>query len=226
MIFITGDLHGYYDFDKLPAFAAEHTDLTRDDFVIVAGDFGIWSLTDIRYGLERHKSLPFTILFVDGNHEHFDALDSLSVESWHGGKVHRLAENVLHLMRGQIFEIEGKTFFTFGGATSNDKERRVEGEDWFPQEVPSDADMVEANRNLARVGYKVDYLVTHTCDERALYYPVIRDARIFRIHPENAMLSYFEERVDYGHWYFAHFHVDGEVTGKKTVLYERILRVL
>ena len=129
-------------------------------------------------------------------------------------------------MRGQVYEIEGKTFFTFGGATSNDKAIRIPDFDWFPEEVPSDADIVEANRNLERVGYKVDYIVTHTCDERTLYYPLIRDARKFHVRPENGTLSYFEEKVDYGHWYFAHFHVDGEVNEKKTVLYERILPVL
>jgi len=227
MIYITGDLHGDYDFDKLPAFAEKHHELTRDDYVIVAGDFGIWSKTDIEYGLKRHEALPFTLLFVDGNHEHFDALNALSVENWHGGKVHRLKDNVLHLMRGQVYEIEGKTFFTFGGATSNDKDYRIQGEDWFPEEVPSDDDIVEANRNLERVHFKVDYIVTHSCDEKTLYYPLIKNARaFFVVRPENGILSYFEEKVDYGHWYFAHFHVDGDVTDKKTVLYEQIIRIV
>ena len=227
MIYVTGDVHGEYDFDKLPAFAAEHPELTRRDYVIVAGDFGIWDATAIRYGLKRHEALPFTLLFVDGNHEHFDALNALPVETWHGGKVHRLKENVLHLMRGQVFDIEGKTFFTFGGATSNDKDQRVEGEDWFPAEVPSDADIVEANRNLARVGFKVNFIVTHSCDERTLYYPAIRYARsFFVVRPENGILSYFDEQVSYDHWYFGHFHTDCDLTEKKSVLYERILRVV
>ena len=227
MVYITGDLHGYYDFNKLTDFAAEHPELTRDDYVIVAGDFGIWSSTDIVYGLKRHEALPFTLLFVDGNHEHFKALNALPVETWHGGKVHRLKDNVLHLMRGQVFEIEGKTFFTFGGATSDDKGYRIEGEDWFPEEVPSDEDIVEANRNLAQVGFKVDFIVTHTCDERTLYYPLIRNARaFFAVRPENGILSYFEEKVEYSHWYFGHFHTDCDVTEKKSVLYERILQVV
>ena len=227
MIYITGDLHGEYDFDKLPAFAAEHPELTKQDSVIVAGDFGIYDETAIRYGLKRHEALPFTLLFVDGNHEHFAALNALPVEHRFGGKVHRLKDNVFHLMRGQVYEIEGKTFFTFGGATSDDRHLRVEGEDWFPEELPSDADIVEANANLARVGYRVNYIVTHSCDERTLYYPLIRNARSsFAVHPENAILSYFEEAVRYDHWYFGHFHIDGEPTATKIALYERVLRIV
>ena len=38
------------------------------------------------------------------------------VAEWHGGKVHRIRPHVLHLMRGQIFELEGCRFFTMGGA--------------------------------------------------------------------------------------------------------------
>ena len=41
---------------------------------------------------------------------------------WHGGKVHRIRPHVLHLMRGQIYELEGYRFFTMGGAKSHDIE--------------------------------------------------------------------------------------------------------
>ena len=69
--------------------------------------------------LER---LPFTLAFVDGNHENYDAIESYHVEEWHGGKIQRIRPHVLHLMRGQIFELEGYRFFTMGGARSHDIE--------------------------------------------------------------------------------------------------------
>lgn len=70
-------------------------------------------------------SQPWTILFVDGNHENFELLDDYPVSSWHGGKVHFIKESVIHLMRGQIYTIDGLTFFTFGGGYSCDIETRV-----------------------------------------------------------------------------------------------------
>ena len=77
--------------------------------------------------LKPYTELPFSVLFVDGNHENFDLLNSYPVEIWKGGKVHRVKPNITHLMRGQVFEIEGKTIFTFGGATSIDRDFRTEG---------------------------------------------------------------------------------------------------
>lgn len=34
---------------------------------------------------------------------------------WHSGKVHKIRESVLHLMRGRVFEIEEKKIFSFAG---------------------------------------------------------------------------------------------------------------
>ena len=62
----------------------------------------------------------FTTLFVDGNHENFDRLYDYPVENWHGGKVHKIRPSVIHLMRGQVFDIDDRSIFTFGGASSHD----------------------------------------------------------------------------------------------------------
>lgn len=227
MIYVTGDTHRMQDFAKLPAFSKEHPELTRADMVIVAGDFGgVWSAHTLREDLKPYEELPFTVAFVDGNHENFDLLEKYPVETLFGGKIHRIADNVLHLMRGQVYKIAGKTFFTFGGAESVDKAMRTEKISWWRQEMPTDADVVEANKNLGKVGFKVDYIVTHTCDERALYYPPLSMRRSkIGVLPENRLLSYFEENVEYGHWYFGHYHLDGELNGKKTVLFHNIIRI-
>ncbi|MBP5372773.1 MAG: metallophosphoesterase [Clostridia bacterium] len=225
MIFVTGDTHGQYDFYKLNILAERYPDLSRSDYVIIAGDFGgVWSETTLESDLKPYTDLPFTVLFVDGNHENFDLLNAYPVEVWKGGKVHRIADNIIHLMRGQVFKIDGKTFFTFGGATSIDKYMRREGSSWWRYEVPTDADIVEANRNLEKVGFKVDYIITHSCDEKALYYPPLSTSTFQKgVFPENKILSYFEESVEYEHWFFGHYHLDGSLTKKKTVLYQDII---
>ena len=95
----------------------EQKEMTKDDFVIICGDFGgVWNK-----GEENKEETMlmdwldckfFTTLFVDGNHENFDRLYDYPVEEWHGGKVHKIRPSVIHLMRGQIFEIDGKSIFT------------------------------------------------------------------------------------------------------------------
>ena len=133
MIYLTGDTHIPIDIDKLSSKSfPEQKQLTRDDFIIVLGDFGLLWREDktYRYWLDILSHRRYTLLFLDGNHENFDWLNSLPVESWHGGHVHRIAENILHLMRGEVFEIDGNTFFTLGGAVSHDRIYRTEGISW------------------------------------------------------------------------------------------------
>ena len=124
MIYITGDYHRNFErFNK--SIFPEQNEMTKDDYVIICGDFGgVWD----KDGESKQETMmldwleckTFTTLFVDGNHENFDRLYGYPVEEWHGGKVHKIRPTVLHLMRGQIFTIEGKKFFTFGGASSHD----------------------------------------------------------------------------------------------------------
>ena len=227
MIFITGDTHGLINFDKLRIFAKENPSLTYDDYMIIAGDCGVlWSSETYEAFISEYKSLPFTVLFVDGNHENFDMLTSCPVEEWKGGKIHRVADNVIHLMRGQVFVIERKSIFTFGGATSIDRGWRVQGLSWWPEELPTLADYDEALSNLREHDFKVDIIVTHSCDERALHYPPVSDSfKGVRVYPENRTLTNFEEIVDYGHWYFGHYHVDGDLTDKKTALCNNIIKI-
>ena len=59
MIYLTGDTHGLEDFHKLHIFAGEHPELTKNDYVIVAGDFGaIWSEKTLVFNLKYFTELP------------------------------------------------------------------------------------------------------------------------------------------------------------------------
>lgn len=93
----------------------------QNDCLIVCGDFGIWhDNKEQRKRLNYLMELPFTILFCDGNHENFDLLNKYPVTTEFDGKVHRIVSNVYHLMRGEIYTIENKTFYVMGGASSHD----------------------------------------------------------------------------------------------------------
>lgn len=172
MIFVTGDCHGNFERFK-PEYFPEQAPMTKRDIVICAGDFGgVW-FGDGRdeAALDWLESLPFTLAFVCGNHENYDALERYPVKDWHGGKVHRIRSHVLHLMRGQVFELEGYHFFTMGGAKSHDMEDgilepgapdferkllmlqrkpraryRINHISWWAQEMPSEEEYAEARK--------------------------------------------------------------------------------
>lgn len=229
MIFVTGDTHCLRDTQKLFIFAKKHPELTKDDYMIIAGDFGFGlhpnsALDD----LIPYSELPFTVLFVDGNHENYDLLDKYPIEKWHGGKVQFLKKDIIHLMRGQVYEIDGKKIFTFGGATSSDKEIRIRhGLGWWEKETPTYDEFTEALENLKMHGNKVDYIITHNCPEKDLYFS---DIRFFSSHAqtciENSFLTSIDRVTDYKHWYFGHHHVDAEISDKHTVLYQQIKELI
>ena len=106
MIYITGNTHG-----DINRFETEQTKkFTSEDYLIICGDFGfIWN-----GGKREEKQLeilsqkPYTILFVDGTHENFDLLNAYPTRQWNQGTVHEIRPNILHLMRGEIFEIDGR----------------------------------------------------------------------------------------------------------------------
>ena len=159
MIYVTGDTHG-----ELARFS-EDGDICKclkpDDVLIVAGDFGfIWGDYSDEIKLDMLEPLPFTIAFVDGNHECFPKIYSYPEETWHGGRVHRIAANIIHLLRGQVFDIEGMTIFTMGGGFSIDSAFRVPGRSWWSEELPTEAEYDEGLANLKRHGNKVDFIIS------------------------------------------------------------------
>ena len=46
-------------------------------------------------------------------------LGELPVREWNGGLVHEARPHVLHLMRGEVYGIDGLTVLAMGGAASN-----------------------------------------------------------------------------------------------------------
>jgi hypothetical protein len=159
MIYITGDTHGDIDFKKLKVYFA-HRYSSPKDVLIILGDAGIiWSKSE-EYTSE-YSLLGPTVLFIDGNHENFDLLNKFPVVEIYSGKAHHIDENIYHLCRGEIFKINGLSFLAMGGARSTDRQYRKEGESWWKDEAITEEDMANAQKNLERYGYSVDYVLTH-----------------------------------------------------------------
>ena len=106
MIYITGDCHGNFERFNVSIFS-EQKEMTKDDYVIICGDFGgVWS----KYEESRQETMildwfdckSFTALFVLGNHENFDRLSEYPVEKWHGGKVQRKGMETLSYQSSEL----------------------------------------------------------------------------------------------------------------------------
>lgn len=245
MIYITGDTHGDWMSRLRTNVFPEQKEMTEDDYVIICGDFGIWHDTNQeRYNLDWLEDKPFTTLFVDGNHENFDRLYAMPVSEQHGGKVHFIRPSVIHLMRGQVFNINGKTFWTFGGANSHDirdgilekddprikkwrymstKQFRVNHLSWWKEELPSEDEMMEGRKNLENINNKVDFIITHCgpTSSMALY--------SHGGYKPDILTNYFEEihnKVDFKKWFMGHYHVNHTINDKEIILYRQIVRIV
>lgn len=223
MIYMTGDLHAEFDGLRLKPENFDYSGLTREDYIFCCGDFGFVWFGDERDNVELDwiSQLPVTILFIDGNHENFDALEKYPIQKWKGGNVHFIRENIIHLMRGQYYEIEGKTFFTFGGGKSIDRARRIEGQSWWPQEMPSEEEFETGLRTLEEHNWEVDYIVSHTCPSHLVKViaPYIGTDRL------NDYLMDIASRAHYKHWYLGHYHTEKELDDKHTLFYRSFIPV-
>jgi len=246
MIYVTGDTHGGFERFGMKYFP-EQKAMCRDDYVIICGDFGgIFADTPAEaYWLDWLEKKPFTTLFVDGNHEGFAALNALPIQEWHGGLVHFIRPHVLHLMRGQVFEIGGLTWFTMGGAASHDiqdgilapeapdfereywfKRRtrqmfQVKGVSWWPEELPCDAEYEEAVTNLEKVDWQVDCVLTHCA-------PTSIQEKLGGSYTPDRLTDFLEtvkQRCRFHYWFFGHYHGNEIINEKYILQWEQISKL-
>lgn len=214
MIYITGDCHSdFVRFNKENF--SEQTEMTKDDYVIICGDF-------------------------------FDRLYSYPIEEWNGGKVHKIRSSVIHLMRGQIYQLEDKKIFTFGGASSHDisggilelddpdyKEKkkkldqgwlpyRINHVSWWEQELPSENEMEEGLKNLAVYGNEVDFIVSHCCSSST---QALLGGGLFTPDVLTNYLEQIRQTTKFKKWFFGHYHDNKNVNAEEILLYEQVIRI-
>ena len=213
MIYVTGDTHGIKGIiDRLQACQ----DLTEDDCLIIAGDFGgIWStsiagIKEEIYQLDMiSERLKFPLLFIDGNHENFDRLSQYPVEKWNQGLAAEIRPNIIYLQRGSNYFLQGNWIFTLGGGTSIDKNARIPGRSWWPQEnIMEHTDIKAMYQNFIYHNYHYDYVITHSAP--ALWAKktlAMFNSKYFEDDNSN-FLTGLRKMLSYKKWYFGHYHFD------------------
>lgn len=238
-VYVTGDIHGWLDIGKLtPDRWPEGKKLRKSDLVVICGDFGLcWSdppTLEEKFFIDWLDSCPWTTLFIDGNHENYDLLDSFPTCQWRGGKISRIpgTKSIIHLLRGQVYEMG--TFgrwFCMGGAPSHDINGRVEGKSWWPREMPSQEEYDEALENLERVDWKVDYVFSHEVPRSLRRHAMVRHYDPTREQDDelSAFLQLVDDRIDKCRlkiWYAGHYHDDMMLRDRQHAeLYNQVVRL-
>ena len=231
MIFVTGDIHGDLSVNRLSSKNwPRGRELCRDDYVVILGDFGlIWDQCESRnekYWLDWLENKPWTTLVIDGNHENFDRINSgeFPIYEWHGGLVQEFRPHVLHLMRGEIFDLDGISVLAFGGANSTDREYRTEGISWWAEERPSIEERGHCVDNLIAHGDKVDVVFTHEGPEAA-WYTTLAGIDYGPDEISRWIQANIANVVEFKRWYFGHHHVDRIIPPDHRCLYYDIVRL-
>ena len=246
-IIVTGDIHGNpfqrLNLENFP----EGKTFTKEDYVIILGDFGlVWDDSAMEHScLNWLENKPWTTLFIDGNHENYDLLNKFPIEEWGGGRVQKIRSSVIHLLRGEVYDIGGYKFLAMGGARSHDiqdgvlevgdprikiwkkddfKLFRINHISWWEEEIPNEEERKNALKNLAENDYKVDYILTHEAPSSDV---VLMDHLLY--HPDEYskwLEMEIRQKVKYKKWFFGHYHLNLDVNEKETCLFERRVRIV
>jgi predicted phosphodiesterase len=233
--FLFGDTHGEFSKLEKDVFPEGQT-LTKKDYVIILGDFGLlWETFGSRaeaYWANWLEEQPWTTLFISGNHEHYKRLARLPKENKFGGVVGKYSNSIYQLKRGNIYTINDKTFFAMGGAKSIDKHHRSVGINWWKQEVPNEDEIEFAKENILKTK-EVDYVITHTSYKEAI--DAIIKHNIVKYGPsiwgdkqiqDNTVdfLDWVNINLKYDKWFYGHMHNDFTFE-KTTCLFKKYIEV-
>ena len=214
-VFVTGDVHGNIDIHK---FNSQNFDignfLNKEDIVIVTGDAGFVLYDNYKdekiIGYIEKK--PWTTVYVDGNHENFNALKKYPIVDFYGAKAHQISNSIYHIFRGEIMILNGKSYLCFGGGFSRDVIFRTEDISWWQSELPTKEEIDNAYNNLKHFNNKVDFIITHdVCktvnqilgyhEHNMIYY----DKKYCNL---GEILEDFYHNVSYKYWFAGHYHCD------------------
>ncbi|MGN0665997.1 MAG: metallophosphoesterase [Huintestinicola sp.] len=215
MICIMGDTHG--DISRFSHKSIKK--LKKGDYLIICGDFGfIWDGSDREKAmLKKIGSRPYTTLFVDGCHENYSLLAQYDTAEFCGGKARCISGNLYQLLRGEIYELDGKRFFAFGGGHTGDMDLRDESSTWWAEELPSDDELARGLENLKKTDMKTDYIVTHEPPASIRDFLNCQTGQICQL---NTYFDELREKVGFKMWFFGKLHLNKLVPPRYAAVFD------
>jgi len=216
LIYITGDTHG--DLDRFKS--KEMRVLKKGDTLIICGDFGfVWDGSEKESrALRWIGKRRYNVLFVDGAHDNFTLLSKYPQADWQGGKIREIGGRLRLAGRGEIFEVEGKKIFTFGG-DADDEAIGASGKEG--DNMPTGQEIEQAKRNLEQADYKVDYIITHRPSRKIRQF-LLMDHGTANIL--DTFLDEVREKCEYTRWFFGSIHKNKRIPPNEMALFTAVVK--
>jgi 3-oxoacid CoA-transferase subunit A len=187
--------------------------------MVVLGDAGInfWEGSRDKKLKRKLNQMPLTFLCIHGNHEQRpENLPSYEKTERFGGTVYWEPEfpDLFFAKDGEIYIFNNKKCIAIGGAYSVDKYIRLRNEGgWWPDEQPSPATKAFVEKQLEKLDWKIDFVMSHTCPYQYIPREVFLDF-IDQKTVDNSTedwLNEIESKLDYTRWYCGHYHTNKSI---------------
>ena len=137
----------------------------------------------------------------------------------------RISGNLRQLLRGQVYEIDGKKIFAFGGGRSDENDAYLNPSDKtaeirWKSEIPTDEELSAGMKNLEKHNFKVDYIVSY--EPPAKISEFLNLGKTDRSH----INTYFEEireKTEFSRWFFGRHHINKLIPPKFQALFDGIV---
>lgn len=198
MIFITGDMHG----DKTRFKKVKKSGIKKGDTLLVCGDFGfLWNNTSAeKRVLKWIGKRRYNVAFVDGYNDKAELLEAYPISEWNEGGARVISGKLVALLRGEVYHIEEKTVFAFGGGDSNDRENDSSN-DYL--KLPTTEQIANAYENLAKVNNIVDIIITHDTSSKIKQFNDMETNELTHLH---TFLQDISMSVKFKKWYCGKYH--------------------
>lgn len=202
-VLVVGDTHGVYQWVEQTVIP--YAKAAGCSTIMQVGDFGfVWDnrLTHVDGELDRlHEALSaagIVLVFLPGNHENHPMLQRLSEDAEKNEDGHYiLRPTIVYTGRVAAWTWDGLRMAAVGGAASIDRDERVPGVSWWPEEMLQPDEVCDA----VQLG-PVDILFTHDA-------PTGVPIRLLPDVASTAHRAYMAQvglAVSPAYWFHGHYH--------------------
>ena len=140
--------------------------------------------------------------------------------------MHQIADNIFHLMRGQVFNIDNQKIFTMGGGESPDIEIRFEMNTWSEMEIPTRDELIEGVDNLQKCGGKIDIVISHEPPAKIKDFLLLQTNSEASITAINTYLDDVSRTCQFKHWYFGSLHMDKFISTTHICVFNNVINAV
>ncbi len=209
---ILGDTHTYWERVVEELEIVYQTE--KFDAIIQVGDLAylpkMWSeklnqINQLIIDWVNEKGIKF--YWIDGNHEDHSILQY--VDNFNSSIHNIYGKNFFYMPRGSYMEFDECIFFFIGGAETRDKHNRIEGKDYFREEIISreQVDFVFDQAEKIKQISKPVIIIAHTCPQSAINH----QDNLFNLHNidgtyQNKFLDEILNLINPTAYFHGHFH--------------------